>query len=323
MSGSLQGKLALVTGSSRGMGAAMAVKLASQGASVIVNYAASPARAEAVVDEIRRSGGKAEAVGADISTMDGISKLVASTNTAFGGAFAGRVDILINNAGTVQFGPFLETPAESYDTHFNLNIRAPIELSKRIAPGMIKAGWGRIINVGSAFGEAAPMGGVTLYIATKFAIHGFTRGLSRELGPHGVTVNGIQPGPIATELAPQPGTPGYDANIALTSLGRYGKVEEIAAAAAFLCSPEAAFVNGENLTVDGGSQSSVGGVCQRNGPSFSPSARTPDAKKFASGVSISRSRFMCVMKRLPFTAKTKSAGVDVAHALYERGDCNE
>lgn len=234
------------------MGAAMAVRLAKEGASVIVNYAASAARAEAVVEEIRRAGGKAEAVAADISKLEGISALVDSIDKVFGGSVAGRLDILINNAGTVEFGPFLDSSPTSYDAHFNLNVRAPIELSKRIAPRMVKAGWGRIINIGSAFGEAAPMAGVTMYVATKFAVHGFTRALSRELGPHGVTVNGIQPGPIATELAPQPGTPGYDANIALTSVGRYGKVEEIAAAAAFLCSPEAAFVNGENLTVDGG-----------------------------------------------------------------------
>jgi 3-oxoacyl-[acyl-carrier protein] reductase len=252
MERTLENKLALVTGASRGIGAAMAIRLASLGASVIVNYAASPARAESVVDEIRRAGGKAEAVKADLSTLAGVNDLVNAVDSVFGGAFAGRLDILINNAGTVEFGPFLESSDASYDTHFNLNVRGPIELTKKLAPRMLKAGWGRIVNISSAFGEAAPMAGVTMYVATKFALHGFTRGLSRELGPHGVTVNGIQPGPIATELAPQPGTPGYDANKALTSVGRYGKVEEIAAAAAFLCSPEASFVNGENLTVDGG-----------------------------------------------------------------------
>jgi 3-oxoacyl-[acyl-carrier protein] reductase len=252
MSKFLENKLALVTGSSRGMGAAMAIRLAREGAAVIVNYAASPEKARAVVDEIRRTGGKAEAVAADLSTLDGVSALAASTDDVFGGAFAGRLDILINNAGTVEFGPFLESSAASYEKHFALNVRAPIELTKKLAPRMVKAGWGRIINISSAFGEAAPWPGVTIYVASKFAIRGFTRGLSRELGPHGVTVNGIQPGPINTDLAPPPGTPGYDASIALTSVGRYGKVEEIAAAAAFLCSPEAAFINGENLAVDGG-----------------------------------------------------------------------
>ncbi|MBB4066340.1 SDR family oxidoreductase [Gellertiella hungarica] len=248
----LENKLALITGSSRGMGAATAIRLANDGASVIVNYAASAARADAVVEEIRRTGGKAEAVRADLTTLDGIAVLASSADTAFGGAFSGRVDILVNSAGTVEFGPFLESSQEAYDTHFNLNIRAPVELTKKLAPRMVQAGWGRIINISSAFGEAAPLAGVTLYIASKFALSGFTRGLSRELGPTGVTVNGIQPGPIDTELAPPPGTPGYDANVGLTSVGRYGKVEEIAAAIAFLCSPDAAFINGENLNVDGG-----------------------------------------------------------------------
>jgi 3-oxoacyl-[acyl-carrier protein] reductase len=248
----LENKLALITGSSRGMGAAMAIRLAREGAAVIVHYAASSARAESVVAEIRRAGGRAEAIAADLAKPQGIDALVNSINTVFNGAFGGRADILINNAGTVERGRFLDSTAKAYDTHFDLNVRAPIELTKLIAPRMIESGWGRIINISSALGEAAPKAGVTLYVASKFALHGFTRGLSRELGPHGITVNGIQPGPIATDLAPPPGTPEYDANIALTSVGRYGNVEEIAAAAAFLSSPGASYVNGENLTVDGG-----------------------------------------------------------------------
>jgi NAD(P)-dependent dehydrogenase (short-subunit alcohol dehydrogenase family) len=123
----------------------------------------------------------------------------------FGGKFEGRLDILVNNAGTVEFGPFLDSSDDSYDKHFNLNVRSLIELSKDAAKRMIKAGWGRIINIGSAFGEAAPLPGVTLCIATKFAVHGFTRALSRELGSTGVTVNGVQPGPIDTELSPENG----------------------------------------------------------------------------------------------------------------------
>ena len=111
--------------------------------------------------------------------------------------------------------------------------------------------WGRIINIGSVFGEAAPLPGVTMYIATKFAVHGFTRGLSRELGSTGITVNGIQPGPIDTELSPEDG-PYSEVMKKLTSVGRYGRVEEIASAVAFLANPESKFINGENLTVDGG-----------------------------------------------------------------------
>lgn len=252
MSKPLEHKLALVTGSSRGIGAAIAVRLAADGASVIVHYAKSAGLADEVVNEIRKSGGKAEAIGANLNTVEGTNALIAAIDQAFGGNFSGRLDILVNNAGTVEYGPFLETSDQSYDNHFNLNVRAPIALAKDAAKRMAKSGWGRIINIASAFGEAAPLPGVTLYIATKFALHGFTRGLSRELGPLGITVNGIQPGPIDTELSPNPGDAAYDAMVKLTSVGRFGKVTEIAAAVAYLAHPDAGFTNGENLTVDGG-----------------------------------------------------------------------
>jgi 3-oxoacyl-[acyl-carrier protein] reductase len=209
MSKPLENKLALVTGSSRGIGAATAIRLANDGASVIVNYAASPDRAKAVVDEIRKAGGRAEAVGADLSLPEGVRTLNTAIDQSFGGEFNGRIDILVNNAGVVEFGPFLESSDESYDKHFNLNVRSPIELTKLVAKRMVKAGSGRIVNIGSAFGEAAPLAGVTMYIATKFALHGFTRGLSRELGGTGITVNGVQPGPINTELSPDD-APGAD-----------------------------------------------------------------------------------------------------------------
>ncbi|MEX3969437.1 SDR family NAD(P)-dependent oxidoreductase [Paraburkholderia caribensis] len=252
MTQALKGKLALVTGASRGIGAAIAARLAREGASVIVHYASSSARAEAVVKEIRDTGGEAEVVGANLSRPEGIKNLIASLNGAFGGRFEGRLDILVNNAGTVEYGPFLDSSETSYDTHFNLNVRAPIELAKDAAARMVAAGWGRIINVGSAFGEAAPLPGVTLYIASKFALRGFTRGLSRELGKYGVTVNAVQPGPIDTELAPQPGTEDHATMTKLASVGRFGKPEEIAAAVAYLASPEAGYTTGESLTVDGG-----------------------------------------------------------------------
>ena len=247
----LANKLALITGSSRGIGAAIAARLAAEGASVIVNYAASRARAEAVVSEIKNAGGQAETVGADLSHTEGIKVLISSVDNVFGGKFGGRLDILVNNAGSIDRGPFLDSSDQSYDKHFNLNVRPVIELSKDAARRMVKVGWGRIISIGSAFGEAAPVGGVTLYVATKFAVHGFTRALSRELGPTGVTVNGIQPGPTNTELSPEDG-PASEAMKKRTSVGRYGRVEEIAAAAAFLANPESAFINGENLTIDGG-----------------------------------------------------------------------
>jgi len=251
MSKPLENKLALVTGSSRGIGAAVATRLSAEGASVIVNYAASPARAEKVVKKIRDGGGKAEAVGADLSTIEGTNKLIASIDKAFDGSFGGRLDILVNNAGTVIFGPFMEGAADSYDKHFDLNVRPLIALSKDAARRMIPHKWGRIINIGSVFGEAAPLPGVTMYIATKFAVHGFTRGLSRELGATGITVNGVQPGAIDTELSPADG-PYAEVMKKRMSVGRFGRVEEIASAVAFLAHPDSAFINGENLNVDGG-----------------------------------------------------------------------
>jgi len=202
MSRPLKNKLALVTGSSRGIGAAIAARLAADGASVIVNYAASPARAGMVVKEIRDAGGMAEAVGADLSTIEGINKLIAYISQAFGGSFGGRLDILVNNAGSVVFGPFIDGAEDSYDKHFNLNVRPVIALSKDAARRMIPQKWGRIINIGSIHGASAPIPGVTMYVATKFAVHGFTRGLSRELGATGITVNAVQPGFIDTELSP-------------------------------------------------------------------------------------------------------------------------
>jgi 3-oxoacyl-[acyl-carrier protein] reductase len=252
MTQALKDKLALVTGASRGIGASIAARLAREGAFVIVHYASSAERAEAVVKAIRDAGGNAQAVAADLSRPEGPGILLEALDGAFDGRFQGRLDILVNNAGTVEYGPFLDSSPTSYDTHFNLNVRAPIELAKDAAARMVASGWGRIINVGSAFGEAAPLPGVTLYIASKFAIRGFTRGLSRELGKYNITVNAVQPGPIETELAPQPGTEDHATMTRLTSVGRFGKPEEIAAAVAYLASPEAGYTTGESLTVDGG-----------------------------------------------------------------------
>jgi 3-oxoacyl-[acyl-carrier protein] reductase len=207
MSKPLENKIALVTGSSRVIGAAIAIRLAAEGASVIVNYSVSPARADAVVAQIKKAGGKAETAKAkaDLGSLEGPKTSMAAVDKAFGGKFGGRLDVLVNNAGTVERGPFLDSSDQSYDKHFNLNVRSLTELSKDSAKRMVKTGWGRIINIGSAFGEAALLSGVTIYVATKFAVHGFTRGLSRELDPTGVTVNGIQPGPTNTELSPEDG----------------------------------------------------------------------------------------------------------------------
>jgi 3-oxoacyl-[acyl-carrier protein] reductase len=247
----LENKITLVTGASRGIGAAVAIRLAQEGASVIVHYSANKARAEGVLDQIKRAGGQAEAVGADLYAKDGVKILVGSIDKAFGGKFGGRLDILVNNAGTVDFGPFLETSEETYDKMFDLNVRAMMSLTREVGKGMVKSGWGRIINIGAGLGESAPLPGVTLYCVTKFAVQGFTRALSRELGSTGVTVNNVQPGPVDTELNPADG-PYAEAMKKITSVGHFGKPDDVAYAVAFLASPESSFINGISLSVDGG-----------------------------------------------------------------------
>ena len=246
----MKNKLALVTGSSRGIGAAIAIRLAADGASVIVNYAAYSGTCGNGRQGNPRCRRISRGRGADLSTIEGTNKLIAYISQAFGGSFGGRLDILVNNAGTVVFGPFMEGAEDSYDKHFNLNVRSVIALSKDAARRMIPQKWGRIINIGSIHGASAPIPGVTMYVASKFAVHGFTRGLSRELGATGVTVNAVQPGFIDTELSPADSN--AEAMKKLTSVGRFGRAEEIASAVAFLAHPDSAFINGGNLTVDGG-----------------------------------------------------------------------
>ena len=204
-----------------------------------------------VVTEIRQTAREAEAIGANLASHDGPTALLAQIDAAFGGRFSGRLDVLVNNAGSGAFGALTDATDEDFDMQFNLNVRAVFQLSREAARRMTKAGWGRIINIGSCLGEAVPMPGMALYCGTKFAIRGLTKGWSRDLGATGVTVNAVQPGPIDTELNPAD-SPMADAQRKLTSLGRYGKPNEIACAVAFLASPQSAFINGECLTVDGG-----------------------------------------------------------------------
>ena len=247
----LENKLAIVTGSSRGIGAAIARRLADDGAAVLIHYGSSRDQADAIVAEIRQGGGEAQAVGADLSSHDGPAALIGQVDGAFGGKFSGRLDVLVNNAGTGAFGTLLDATDADFDKQFNLNVRAVFQLSREAARRMTKIGWGRIINIGSGLGEAVPMPGMSLYCGTKFAIRGMTKGWSRDLGATGVTVNAVQPGPIDTDLNPANG-PRAESQKKLTSVGRYGKPAEIASAVAFLASPESSFINGECLSVDGG-----------------------------------------------------------------------
>ena len=251
MSQPLVDQLALVTGASGGIGSAVARRLAADGASVLVHYGTGRGAAEAVVRDIRAADGEAEAVGADLSQRDGPAALLAQIDPSFGGRFAGRLDVLVNNAGTLDFGSLTEATDESFDHLFAVNVRAVFQLSREAARRMTKTGWGRIINMGSVFGEAAPGPGLSLYGGTKFAVQGLTRAWSRDLGPAGVTVNNVQPAVVQSAPLPS-GGPVFEAMKKYASVGRFGRPEEVAAAVAFLASPESGFINGVSLNVDGG-----------------------------------------------------------------------
>ena len=247
----LSDKLALVTGASGGIGSAVARRLARDGACVLVHYNESQSSAEALVREIEAAGGDAAMAGADLGHQDGPMTLLAQLDTMFGGRFAGRLDILVNNAGTFDFGQLTDATDESFDRLFNLNVRAVFQLSREAARRMTAAGWGRIITIGSVFGAAVPTSGLSIYCGTKFAVNGFTRAWSRDLGSAGITVNAVQPAVIQLEPHPIDG-PTFDAMKRFTSVGRFGTPNEISDAVAFLASPNSAYINGASLTVDGG-----------------------------------------------------------------------
>jgi 3-oxoacyl-[acyl-carrier protein] reductase len=240
----LTSKVALVTGGSRGIGAAIAKRLAADGASVAITYAKDATAASSVVKEIEANGGKALAIQADASQKGAVQGAVDQTVATFG-----QLDVLVNNAGTAIPKPFEETTLEEMDRMFDVNVRG-VMAATRAALQHMKSG-GRIIMIGSCVGERVMTPGLVAYSASKGAVKMFVQGLSREVGSRGITVNNVQPGPIDTELNPAAGDWAVPQKAA-TALGRYGRVEEVAALVSFVASPESSYMTGTNLTVDGG-----------------------------------------------------------------------
>ena len=240
----LDNKVAFVTGGSRGIGAAIAIRLAADGASVAFTYTKGADAAAAVVKEIEGAGGKALALQADAIDAQAVKAAVEKTVAAFGG-----LDILVNNAGTAIPKPFAEATTEELDRVLDINVRGMFYATQAALKHLKNDG--RIIMIGSCVGERMLTPGLAAYSATKGAVKMFTQGLSREVGSRGITVNNVQPGPIDTDLNPASGD-WASPQSAVTALGRYGKVEEVAALVAFVSGPESSYITGANLTVDGG-----------------------------------------------------------------------
>jgi len=244
MTRKLEGKIALITGGSRGIGAAIAKRLAADGAKVAITYSKGADAAGSVVKEIERDGGKAIAIQADATDTDAGKAAVEKTVTTFG-----RLDILVNNAGTAIPKTFEETTLEEMDRVLDINVRG-VFIATQAALKHMKSG-GRIIMIGSSVGERVLVPGLVAYSATKGAVKLFTQALSREVANRNITVNNVQPGPIDTELNPAASEWAVPQKAA-TALDRYGHVDEVAALVAFVAGPESSYITGANLTVDGG-----------------------------------------------------------------------
>jgi 3-oxoacyl-[acyl-carrier protein] reductase len=248
MSKQLQGQVAVVTGASKGLGAAIAEHLAAAGAAVVVNFASSKAGAEAVVNRIRKADGKAVAVQADVSKPDDIRRLFAETKKAFG-----KLDILVNNAGVYEFAPLEAISADHFHKHFNLNVLGLLLTTQEAVKHFGPAG-GTIINMSSFAATSAPPS-TSVYSGTKAAVNAITRSLAQELGPRKIRVNAISPGVVETEGLHAAGISGSDFQRQIetqTPLGRISQPQDVAPAVVFLASPDSAWITGENLYVSGG-----------------------------------------------------------------------
>lgn len=243
---SLEGKVALVTGSGRGIGRAIALKLAAQGAKVVVNYQKNAAAAQEVVETIKASGGEAVAIQADVSKFAEAQALVKAAVDTFG-----RLDILVNNAGTTRDNLIALMKEEEWDVVLNTNLKSAWNMSKAASRIMMKQRFGRIVNITSVSGLAG-QAGQSNYSASKAGLIGLTKALAKELGPRNITVNAVAPGFVPTDLTADLPAELKEAMLKMTPLGRFGTPEDVANAVAFLVSDEAAYITGQVLSVDGG-----------------------------------------------------------------------
>jgi 3-oxoacyl-[acyl-carrier protein] reductase len=244
----LEGKVALVTGASKGIGAGIAIAMGAEGAAVVVNYARDRESAERVVREIRDKGGKAIAVQGDVGQRTDAQRLVAEAKKAFG-----RLDVLVNNAGVYTFAPFEQFSEQEFHRHFNTNVLGTFLMIEAAVP-VFGADGGSIINIGSTASTSTPPT-LSIYVASKSAVDGLTRVLSKELGPKGIRVNSLNPGATETEGAHAAGVMGSEFEkelVAQTPLGRFGQPEDVARVAVFLASDDAGWLTGEVILASGG-----------------------------------------------------------------------
>jgi 3-oxoacyl-[acyl-carrier protein] reductase len=244
MTAPLTGRRALVTGGSRGIGAEIVRRLAADGAAVAFTYGASAADAQKLADDVRAGGGTAVAIQADSVDPEQVANSVDEAVSKLGG-----LDILVNNAGVGYIADIESFPAEEFERLFAINVRSVFTASQRAVPHL--GDGGRIINIGSINADRVPGPGLSVYAMTKGAVAGFTRGLARDLGPRGITVNNVQPGPIATDMNPDEGE-FADSLRQVMALGRYGQPRDIASVVSYLAGPEAAYITGAHWDVDGG-----------------------------------------------------------------------